>query len=145
MKTFIFLWFVTCTLALADSGISIVPVLVQVFNKDKSPVAAAEVTIDARLNEILKRELNPASEFKKLGKKAPQTAKTNALGHALVYAGGNWGPAGDGKATFVRGQVEVTAPGYQKSTVKFDRKVDSAPEGATENTLMLVVTLEKER
>jgi len=144
MKFLMLSWLAMCTLALADGGISINPVLVQVFNQDSAPVAGATVNIDAELDQVLRQELNPESEFKKLGKAAPQTAETNALGHALVYGGGSWGPIGDGKVTFLRGKVEVTAPGYKKALVKFERKVGSEPEGSTELTLKVVVTLEKE-
>ena len=145
MKALLFIWIATCALASAHGGPSIAPVLVQVFNKDRSPVAGATVTIDAGLDKALKQEINPNAEFKILGKKAPQTAKTNALGHALVYAGGRWGPVADELVNILQGKVEVTAPGYEKSVVNFKRELQYLPNGPTQLTLQISVTLEREK
>ena len=144
MKIGICMWFLACGLAEAFSGSTIAPVVVSVVDSKGNPIEGAVIKITgSRLEKLPQQELDPKSSFAELARKAMQAGVTDALGHALCYCGGGFIPDGKkGEISGLQGTVEVSANGFVSTKVHFERSVSSKPEGITELTLKVNVTLE---
>lgn len=140
-----FLWIGTISFAVAFSGSTISPVVVQVMEEDGGVVVGAVVTmLSPGLERIVENELDPKSEFAALARKVPREGKTDIAGAVLLYSGGGFVPdENKGNRFGLSGKIVVRAEGYDDAELEFRRSFSSEPENSTELTLKIVVTLKR--
>lgn len=140
-----FVWIATISFAVAFSGSTISPVVVQVMEEDGGVVVGAVVTMfSPGLESIDKNELDPKSKFAALARKVPREGKTDIAGTVLLYSGGGFVPdEGKGNRYGLSGKIVVRAEGYDDAELEFRRSFRSEPEESTELTLKIVVTLKR--
>lgn len=136
--------------ASAFSGGTIQPVIVCVTDTDGNLLKDAKVKIHSDgLAKALESSIDPDDPFRQRLTQATRSGTTNELGHALLHSYGRWSPSDgqtptegkNGRSVRVSGAIDVSASGFEPVSHSFNRTFVTRPQGQTELTLVIQVTI----